>query len=131
MKINIFKSFFVFLLILFGTKISALTNDEVRTEIQSWIDTQTFPQDIDADTVLIGIQVSTRGIVYNYKLSLPGDEISNFPHVFDNIKKGAINSLCELPELNWYKENQVEMIYTYMDENDNLVTSFKIHSSKC
>ena len=131
MRINIFKSFFVFLLILFGTKISALTNDEVRTEIQSWIDTQTFPQDIDANTVLIGIQVSTRGIVYNYKLKLPGDEISNFLQVFDNIKMGAINALCELPELNWYKENQVEMIYTYMDENDNLVTSFKIHSSKC
>ena len=131
MKINIFKSFFVFLLILFGTKISALTNDEVRKEIQSWIDTQTFPQDIDADTVLIGIQVSTRGIVYNYKLKLPGDEISNFLQVFDNIKMGAINGLCELPALNWYKENQVEMIYTYMDENDNLVTIFKIHSSKC
>ena len=131
MKIDIFKSFFVFLLILFGTKISALTNDEVRTEIQSWVDTQTFPQDIDADTVLIGIQVSTRGIVYNYKLNLPEDEISNFPQVFDNIKMGAINGLCELPELNWYKENQVEMIYTYMDENDNLVTTFKIHSSKC
>ena len=131
MKINIFKSFFVFLLIIFGTKISALTNDEVRTEIQSWIDTQTFPQDIDADTVLIGIQVSTRGIVYNYKLNLPEDEISNFPQVFDNIKMGAINGLCELPALNWYKENQVEMIYTYMDENDNLVTTFKIHSSKC
>ena len=131
MKINIFKSFFVFHLILFGTKISALTNDEVRTEIQSWIDTQTFPQDIDADTVLIGIQVSTRGIVYNYKLKLPGDEISNFLQVFDNIKMGAINSLCELPALNWYKENQVEMIYTYMDEKDNLVTIFKIHSSKC
>ena len=131
MKIDIYKSFLVFLLILFGTKISALTNDEVRTEIQSWIDTQTFPQDIDANTVLIGIQVSTRGIVYNYKLKLPGDEISNFLQVFDNIKMGAINGLCELPELNWYKENQVEMIYTYMDENDNLVTSFKIHSSKC
>ena len=131
MKINVFKCFFVFLIILFGTKISALTNDEVRTEIQSWIDTQTFPQDIDADTVLIGIQVSTRGIVYNYKLKLPGDEISNFLKVFDNIKMGAINGLCELPELNWYKENQVEMIYTYMDENDNLVTIFKIHSSKC
>ena len=131
MKINIFKSFFVFLLILFGTKISALANDEVRTEIQSWIDTQTFPQDIDADTVLIGIQVSTRGIVYNYKLKLPGDEISNFLQVFDNIKMGAINGLCEDPRLKWYKENQVEMIYTYMDENDNLVTTFKIHSSKC
>ena len=131
MKINILKSFFVFLLILFGTKIFALTNDEVRTEIQSWIDTQTFPQDIDADTVLIGIQVSTRGIVYNYKLKLPGDEISNFLQVFDNIKMGAINGLCELPALNWYKENQVEMIYTYMDEKDNLVTIFKIHSSKC
>ena len=131
MKIYIFKSFFVFLLILFGTKIFALTNNEVRTEIQSWIDTQTFPQDIDADTVLIGIQVSTRGIVYNYKLKLPGDEISNFLQVFDNIKMGAINGLCELPALNWYKENQVEMIYTYMDENDNLVTTFKIHSSKC
>ena len=131
MKIIIFKYFFIFLIVLVGTKISALTNDEVRTEIQSWIDTQTFPQDIDADTVLIGIQVSTRGIVYNYKLKLPGDEIPNFLEVFDNIKMGAINSLCELPALNWYKENQVEMIYTYMDENDNLVTIFKIHSSKC
>ena len=131
MKIDIYKSFLVFLLILFGTKISALTNDEVRTEIQSWVDTQTFPQDIDANTVLIGVQVSTRGIVYNYKLKLPGDEISNFLQVFDNIKMGAINGLCEDPSLNWYKENQVEMIYTYMDENDNLVTTFKIHSSKC
>ena len=131
MKIIIFKCFFIFLIVLVGTKISALTNDEVRTEIQSWIDTQTFPQDIDADTVLIGIQVSTRGIVYNYKLNLPEDEISNFPQVFDNIKMGAINVLCENSELNWYKENQVEMIYTYMDENDNLVTTFKIHPSQC
>ena len=131
MKINIFKCFFVFLIILFGTKISALTNDEVRTEIQNWIDTQTFPQDMDANTVLIGMQVSTRGVVYNYKLKLPGDEISNFPQVFDDIKMQAINSLCEGSALNWYKENQVEMIYTYMDENDNLVTIFKIHSSKC
>ena len=47
------------------------------------------------------------------------------------LKIKAINSLCEGPALNWYKENQVEMIYTYMDENDNLVTIFKIHSSKC
>ena len=131
MKINIFKCFFIFLIILYGTKISALTNDEVRTEILNWIDTQTFPQDMDANTILIGMQVSTRGIVYNYKLKLPGDEISNFLQVFDNIKMGAINGLCELPALNWYKENQVEMIYTYMDENDNLVTIFKIHSSKC
>ena len=51
--------------------------------------------------------------------------------VFDDIKMQAINSLCEGSALNWYKENQVEMIYTYMDENDNLVTIFKIHSSKC
>ena len=51
--------------------------------------------------------------------------------VFDDIKMKAINSLCEGPALNWYKENQVEMIYTYMDEKDNLVTIFKIHSSKC
>ena len=131
MKIYIFKSFFVFLLILFGTKISALTNDEVRMEIQSWIDTQTFPQNIDVNTVLIGIQVSTRGIVYNYKLKLTGDEISNFPQLFDNIEIGAIKSLCEGPALKWYKENEVEMIYTYMDANDNLVTIFKIHSSKC
>ena len=131
MKIDVFKCFFVFLIILFGTKISALTNDEVRTEIQSWIDTQTFPQDMDANTILIGMQVSTRGVVYNYKLKLPGDEISNFPQVFDDIKMKAINSLCEGPSLNWYKENQVEMIYTYMDEKDNLVTIFKIHSSKC
>ena len=47
------------------------------------------------------------------------------------LKIKAINSLCEGPALNWYKENQVEMIYTYMDEKDNLVTIFKIHSSKC
>ena len=86
---------------------------------------------MDANTILIGMQVSTRGVVYNYKLKLPGDEISNFLQVFDNIKMGAINGLCELPALNWYKENQVEMIYTYMDKNDNLVTTFKIHSSKC
>ena len=131
MKINVFKCFFVFLIILFGTKISALTNDEVRTEIQNWIDTQTFPQDMDANTILIGMQVSTRGVVYNFKLKLPGDEISNFPEVFDDIKMKAINSLCEGPALNLYKENQVEMIYTYMDEKDHLVTIFKIHSSKC
>ena len=42
---------------------------------------------------------------------------------------GAINGLCE-NSIVWYKENQVEMIYTYMDENDQLVTIFKIHSSK-
>tara|TARA_A100001011_G_C13840098_1_gene646545 strand:+ start:386 stop:646 length:261 start_codon:yes stop_codon:yes gene_type:complete len=86
---------------------------------------------MDEITLLIGVQTSTRGIVYNYELKLSQDEIANFPQAFDSIQRGAISSLCEDPALLWYKENGVEMIYTYMDNEKNLLTIFKIHSSNC
>ena len=79
---------------------------------------------------MIGTQVSTRGIVHNYKLNLPGDEISNFPQVFGNIKMGVINGLCEDPALKRFKENEVEMIYTYIDENNKNMKKKKMLSYK-
>ena len=127
----IIKKIIYLSLFFFSTNLFALTDDQVRVEIKKWADTQDLPQDLDEITSLLEIKIATRGIVYNYKLKLDQNEIVNFPQAFKNIKSKALSSLCEKKELSWYKENKVEMIYTYVDKNDNFVTIFKIHASQC
>ena len=127
-----YKLLFTIIFLLLGSSANALSNSEVRNAIQDWINTQKFPQDLgDELTIMVGSRTTTRGILYNYKLKLDQDDLENFHQIFDSIENMTLKGLCTNPAMAWYKNNEVEMTYRYMDNNKNVMTIFKVHASDC
>ena len=126
-----FKSSLLILLLFDANFCYSLSNQEVRDAIQDWIKTQEYPQDMDEITLMIDTNITTRGILYSYQLKLHQDDIEDFRQVFQSIKSSALDALCNNPAMLWYKKNKVEMTYEYYDEDENIITIFKIHSSLC
>ena len=131
MRKLLFKSSLLILLIFYAKISYSLSNQEVRNAIQDWIKTQKYPQDMDEITLMIDTNVTTRGILYSYQLKLRQDDLEDFRQVFQSIKSSALDALCNNSAMLWYKKNKVEMTYEYYDEDDNIITIFKIHSSSC
>ena len=125
------KSSLLILLLFYANFSYSLSNQEVRNAIQDWITTQEYPQDMDEITLMIDTNVTTRGILYSYQLKLNQDDLEDFRQVFQSIKSSALDALCNNPAMLWYKKNKVEMTYEYYDEDENIITIFKIHSSLC
>ena len=125
------KSSLLILLLFYANFSYSLSNQEVRNAIQDWIKTQEYPQDMDEITLMIDANITTRGILYSYQLKLNQDDIEDFRQVFQSIKSSALDALCNNPAMLWYKKNKVEMTYEYYDEDENIITIFKIHSSLC
>ena len=125
------KSSLLILLLFYANFSFSLSNQEVRNAIQDWITTQEYPQDMDEITLMIDTNITTRGILYSYQLKLHQDDIEDFRQVFQSIKSSALDALCNNPAMLWYKKNKVEMTYEYYDEDENIITIFKIHSSLC
>ena len=125
------KSTLIILIFFYANFSYSLSNQEVRNAIQDWIKTQEYPQDMDEITLMIDTNVTTRGILYSYQLKLNQDDLEDFRQVFQSIKSSALDALCNNPAMQWYKKNKVEMTYEYYDEDDNIITIFKIHSSLC
>ena len=110
----------------------SLSNVEVRNAIQAYIDTQNFPQDLGGGvTSLSGLSTSTRGIVYNYDLSLNQDALPGLSNIMSTLYKTNLNNLCTNQALFWYKTNDIEMSYVYYDDSGNLVSLFSISSLNC
>ena len=131
MKKLFLKSVLLIFLLFYANFSYSLSNQEVRNAIQDWIKTQEFPQDMDEMTLMIDTNVTTRGILYSYQLKLRQDDLEDFQQVFKSIKSSALDALCNNPAMLWYKNNKVEMTYEYFDEDDDVITIFKIHSSSC
>jgi hypothetical protein len=118
-----------FLIVLVASPVFALSNTEVRSNIQSFIDTQEFPQKIDTVTTLLRMETTTRGIAYTYQLSMSQDQFSIA--ALNGIKLNNITNLCTNSVMNWYKSNDIEMIYYYFDDMGELISLFKVTSSDC
>ena len=131
MKKLYLKSSLLILLLFYANISYSLSNKEVRNAIQDWITTQEYPQYMDEITLMIGTNVTMRGILYSYQLKLNQDDLEDFRQVFQSIKSSALDVLCNNPAMLWYKKNKVEMTYEYYDKDENIITIFKIHSSLC
>ena len=118
-----------FLIVLVASPVFALSNTEVRSNIQSFIDTQEFPQKIDTVITLLRMETTTRGIAYTYQLSMSQDQFSIA--ALNGIKLNNITNLCTNSVMNWYKSNDIEMIYYYFDDMGELISLFKVTSSDC
>ena len=69
--------------------------------------------------------------MYICKLNLHQDVLIDFHPVFNCIKSTALEALCNNPVIIWYKNNEVEMAYDYLDKDEILITLFKTHRSSC
>ena len=125
------KSLLLCIFVFFANFCYGLSNSEVRQEIQKFVDTMEFPQVVDDLTLMVDVKTTTRGILYKYEIKAAQDDLKNLFQLFDNIKSSSLDNLCKNPVMVWYKNNEVEMIYEYMDINKNFITVFKIHSSSC
>ncbi|MDB0058764.1 hypothetical protein N9F35_01005 [Gammaproteobacteria bacterium] len=126
------KKLYALLILMMPLSALALSNAEVRNEIQTFIDTQTYPQDLgDGVTSLTGVLTSTRGVVYSYTLSVNQDELLGLSNIMSSVYTTNLNNLCTNNAMSWYKMNDVQMSYVYYDESDNLVSLFSMSGLNC
>ena len=76
-------------LLLFSFQSFALTNAEIRNAIQTEVvDLMTVPMQVDQATKMTDVYVSTRGIVYEYDISIDQDALGDISTTLTNIKNG-------------------------------------------
>ena len=85
----------------------------------------------DGVTSLSGMSTSTRGIVYNYNLSLNQDTLPGLSNIMSTLYKTNLNNLCTNQTMSWYKTNDIDLSYVYYDESGNLVSLFSINALNC
>ena len=126
------KKFYALIVLMMPLSLLSLSNVEVRNDIQAIINVQNFPQDMgDGITSLSGMSTSTRGIVYNYNLSLNQDTLPGLSNIMSTLYKTNLNNLCTNQTMSWYKTNDIDLSYVYYDESGNLVSLFSINALNC
>ena len=126
------KNFYALIVLMMPLSLLSLSNVEVRNDIQAIINVQNFPQDMgDGVTSLSGMSTSTRGIVYNYNLSLNQDTLPGLSNIMSTLYKTNLNNLCTNQTMSWYKTNDIDLSYVYYDESGNLVSLFSINALNC
>lgn len=126
------KKIFLLTLLLISFQTFAYTNAEVRSAIQTGvIDLMTVPMQVDQATKMTDVYLSTRGIVYEYSISIDQDALGDISTTLTNIKSGSVQMYCNNDAMAFYKTNNVDAFYIYYDVSDNLVGLFRVSNFDC
>ena len=126
------KKIFLSTLLLISFQTFAYTNAEVRSAIQTGvIDLMTLPMQVDQATKMTDVYLSTRGIVYEYSISIDQDALGDISTMLTNIKSGSVQMYCNNDAMAFYKTNNVDAFYIYYDVSDNLVGLFRVSNFDC
>lgn len=126
------KKIFLSTLLLISFQTFAYTNAEVRSAIQTGvIDLMTVPMQVDQATKMTDVYLSTRGIVYEYSISIDQDALGDISTTLTNIKSGSVQMYCNNDAMAFYKTNNVDAFYIYYDVSDNLVGFFRVSNFDC
>ena len=126
------KKIFLSTLLLTSFQTFAYTNAEVRSAIQTGvIDLMTVPMQVDQATKMTDVYLSTRGIVYEYSISIDQDALGDISTTLTNIKSGSVQMYCNNDAMAFYKTNNVDAFYIYYDVSDNLVGLFRVSNFDC
>ena len=126
------KKIFLSTLLLISFQTFAYTNAEVRSAIQTGvIDLMTVPMQVDQATKMTDVYLSTRGIVYEYSISIDQDALGDISTMLTNIKSGSVQMYCNNDAMAFYKTNNVDAFYIYYDVSDNLVGLFRVSNFDC
>ena len=126
------KKIFLSTLLLISFQTFAYTNAEVRSAIQTGvIDLMTVPMQVDQATKMTDVYLSTRGIVYEYSISIDQDALGDISTTLTNIKSGSVQMYCNNDAMAFYNTNNVDAFYIYYDVSDNLVGLFRVSNFDC
>ena len=126
------KKIFLTTFLLISFQSFAYTNAEVRSAIQTGvIDLMTVPMQVDQATKMTDVYLSTRGIVYEYSISIDQDALGDISTTLTNIKSGSVQMYCNNDAMAFYKSNNVDAFYIYYDASDNLVGLFRVSNFDC
>ena len=128
----IMKKIFLPLILFFSFQTFALTNAEVRNVIQTEVvDLTTVPMQVDSATKMTDVYVSTRGIVYEYNISVDQDALGDISTILTTIKSNSVQLYCDNDAMAFYKTNNIDAFYVYYDVSDNLVGLFRVSNFDC
>ena len=125
------KKIFLPAILLFSFQTFALTNAEVRDAIEYQMGSVTLPMQVDQATKMTDVYVSTRGIVYEYDISIDQDALGDISTTLTNIKNGSVQMYCNNDAMAFYKSNNVDAFYIYYDVSGNLVGLFRVSNFDC
>tara|TARA_B100002049_G_C15761838_1_gene243078 strand:- start:86 stop:430 length:345 start_codon:yes stop_codon:yes gene_type:complete len=110
----------------------ALSNQAVRSELQEMTKMFNLPMQIDSITTITSVTVyGARGLMYTYKLSVSGDDLPGIWMVRSTQKKNVLDMLCTNEAMFWFNDNNVDLIYQYLDKDENPLMIFSINSTEC
>ena len=93
-------------LLLFSFQSFALTNAEIRNAIQTEVvDLMTVPMQVDQATKMTDVYVSTRGIVYEYDISIDQDALGDVSTTLTTINNGRVQMYCHNDAMKFYNSN--------------------------
>ena len=111
-----------------------MTNAEVRNVIQTEVvDLMTVPMQVDSATKMTDVYVSTRGIVYEYNISVDQDALGDISTILTTIKSNSVQLYCDNDDdaMAFYRTNNIDAFYVYYDVSDNLVGLFRVSNFDC
>ena len=125
------KKIFLPAILLFSFQTFALTNAEVRDAVEYQVGSVTLPMQVDQATKMTDVYASTRGIVYEYSISIDQDALGNITNTLTAIKTNSVQMYCNNDAMSWYKTNNVDAFYVYYDVSDNMVGMFRVSNIDC
>ena len=127
------KKIFLFLFLsIYVMQAFALSNQQVRSELHAVEKIFNLPMQIDAATQITSVSVyGARGFMYTYKLLMSENDLPNIWLDRSQLKHTVLNNLCTNEAMYWYKDNNIDLIYQYLDEDNDPLMIFSINSTGC
>ena len=112
-----------------------LSDFQVKSEIEAFIQASVFPTKVDALTTLTSMRnFGVRGLQYNYTLDMNISDMGGDAQV-ESAKNRMItivkNNFCTNPAMVWYKTNFIEVKYVYDDSMSTRIFEFRINPNDC
>ena len=111
-----------------------MSNIQVNYQLALFVESMKplLPQQLDAVTTAIDVKsFGVRGIEYFYKLNMTKEQMLKIPMFKSMAKNDKIKFYCTNQGLYWYREEFVEMKWTYLDKNDEHYLSIRGNPNDC
>jgi len=110
------------------------SNEKIRKEISLTIQVlkPTLPKKVDAQTTWTDVKhFGVRGIQYYYQINISIKKIIEIPDINNILSKMMIEKYCKEPALYWYRDNFVEIKWTYFDITNEKILSIRANPNDC
>ena len=110
------------------------SNEKIREGISLTIQVlkPTLPKKVDTQTTWTDVKhFGVRGIQYYYQINVSIKKITEIPDINNIFSKMMIEKYCKEPVLYWYRDNFVEMKWTYFDITNEKILSIRANPNDC